>query len=156
MLLKNHWSYNLFSWCYWVFLFFRVWFVGAVKNALHIIYLFLYMIYWSLERINVFFWWSDPGMHVDKLKGWNHVYWQPWTTSRAINPFKGEFHLAFSLRGSYWKMMVERRDNIGNLSWWSLYQVRTSSFLTATCEATVLQKTFNYESTLYLRIFPPL
>ena len=49
-------------------------------------------------------------------------------------------------------MMVARWDNIGNRSWRSLYQVRTSSFLMAVCEDAALQKTLNYESDLYLRI----
>ena len=52
-------------------------------------------------------------------------------------------------------MMVEMRDNIGNYSWRSLYQVRTYSFLMSACSAASLQKTLNSESTLSLRIFPP-
>ena len=52
--------------------------------------------------------------------------------------------------------MVARRYNIGNRSWQSLYQVITSSFLMSTCEVDVLHKTLNYDSTISLRIFPPL
>ena len=86
-----------------VFLVLVVWFLGAVNTTLHIIDLILYMICWSLKDINVFFWWGDPRMHVDKDKRWNRVYWKPCTTSRAINPYKVEFPLVFSLRGRYWK-----------------------------------------------------
>ena len=138
-----------------VFLVLGVWFVGAVNATLRIVDLILYMICWSLKEINIFFLWGEPGMHVDKYKVWNHVYWQFYATSRAINPCKGEVPLIFGLRGRYWKIMVERWYNIWNLSRRSLYQARKSSFLMAVCETGVLQKTLNSDSTLSLRISQP-
>ena len=136
------------------FLVLRVWFVVASNTSLRIIYLIFYIICWYPEEINVFFLWSDPGIPVDKDKGLNHVYWQPCTKRRAINTCKLEVPLIFSLRGRYWKIMVERRDKIGKWSWWSLYQVRTYSSLMAACADAELQKTLDSDSTLSLRILP--
>ena len=134
----------------------RVWFLGAVNKTFHIIVFIFYMIFWSLKEINVFFWWGDPGMPVDKNKGLNHVYRKLCTMRRAIHPCKGEFPLIFILRLGYWKMMVARWDNIGDWSWCSLYQVRTYSFSMAVCAAAVLHKTLNSNSTLSLSILPTL
>ena len=42
---------------------------GAVNTTLHIINLILYIIYWSIEDTNVFFWSVEPGIPVYKDKG---------------------------------------------------------------------------------------
>ena len=43
------------------------------------------------------------------------------------------------------KIMVERRDNIENWIWRSLYQVSTCLFLMDLFESVSLQKTLNYD-----------
>ena len=53
-------------------------------------------------------------------------------------------------------MMAERRDNIGNWSWRSLYQVMNYLFLMADVSASELKKNLNSDLILSLRILPPL
>ena len=78
-----------------VFVVLGVLLVGSVITNLHIINLILYMICWSPKEINIYFWWGEPGMHVDKkgmksclltalykdqsykyLNGWSPSYFQ--------------------------------------------------------------------------------
>ena len=92
----------------------RAWFVGSVNTDIHIINLILYIFCGYLIEINVFFWWGEPRVPVDEDKGQNNVYWKPCTMSIVIYTRKGKLPLILSLRGRYWKMMVENRTTLRN------------------------------------------